>query len=119
MSAPPYIPLFAADWTADVQHLTCEEDGAYGRIIRALWRGGGRLRLTPDQFARICGLSPKRWARVAMNVLPLFQVEPDGMTITHKRVTKELEKYAALCARNKAIADAREAAKSLKPLRVV
>ena len=91
MSAPPYMKLYVAEWTADTQHLTCEQDGAYGRLVRALWRSGGEMEATPDQLARIVGMDPKAWARIAPDVLRLFRF--DGGTMSHKRLQKEAKKY--------------------------
>ena len=91
MSAPPYMKLYVAEWTADTQHLTCEQDGAYGRLVRALWRAGGEMTATPDQLARIVGMDQKAWARIAPDVLVLFRF--DGGKMSHKRLQKEAKKY--------------------------
>lgn len=94
MSAPPYIKLYIADYTADVQHLTCEQDGAYWRLLRAMWRAGGKLPYKQDKLATICGLAPKRWQEIGPDVLALFQVR--GGQLRHKRLSAELAKCEAI-----------------------
>lgn len=88
MSAPPYMMLYVADYTADVQDLTCEQDGAYWRLLRAMWRAGGTLPNRPDKLARICGLTDERWGEIGPDVMELFQ--HDGGAITHKRLFAEI-----------------------------
>lgn len=91
MSAPPYMKLYVAEWTADTQALTCEQDGAYGRLIRSMWRAGGALSADPVKLARIVGLSEKRWSEIGSDVLKLF-VRKRGL-LSHKRVRLEAKKY--------------------------
>lgn len=91
MTAPPYMMLFVAEWTADTQHLTCEQDGAYFRLVRALWRAGGEMAATPDQLARIVGVDPRHWSKIGPAVMALFHVKAG--VITHKRLKKEAAKY--------------------------
>jgi len=94
MSAPPYMPVFIADYTADVQSLSCEQDGAYWRLLRAMWRAGGVLPNTPRKLALICGLTEARWAKISDDVLELFIIVGDDLT--HGRLAVELEKASEL-----------------------
>lgn len=100
MSAPPYMKLYVADWTADTTHLSCEQDGAYGRLVRAMWRAGGSLKNDPQRLANICGLTLDRWLEIGADVLELF--DSKGEAITHKRVKKEAKKYRDTVAKNQA-----------------
>lgn len=93
MSAPPYMAVYVADYTADVQHLTCEQDGAYWRLLRAMWRAGGRLPYKPEKLATICGLTEQKWREIGPDVIDLFQVR--GGLLTHKRITLEIFKFEA------------------------
>ena len=64
MSAP-YIPLYIDDFDGATAHLTCEEEGAYMRLIKLAWRTPGcslpnddawiarKIRMTPDQFQTV------------------------------------------------------------------
>ncbi|MBC6981411.1 DUF1376 domain-containing protein [Caulobacter sp. 17J80-11] len=88
MSAPPYMPLYVADYLGDTRHLTTEQHGAYVLLLMALWRGGGRLPAEPARLARLAGLSTARWARTAGEVTAFFTVE-DG-ELTHPRLVAEL-----------------------------
>lgn len=90
MSAQPFMQVYVADYTADTQHLSCEEDGAYWRLLRAMWRSKGSLKNDPKFLARICGLTPSRWARIGPTVMELFVIE--GGCITQKRLAEEFEK---------------------------
>jgi len=82
--------VYVADYTADVQHLTCEQDGAYWRLLRAMWRAGGSLPNQPQKLANICGLSLSRWTKIAPDVMDLFRSE--NGEITQKRLSAEIEK---------------------------
>ncbi len=99
MSAPPYMKLYVAEWTADTQHLTCEQDGAYGRLVRAMWRAEGSLPADPVLLARIAGLEPRRWREISPQVLELFTLK-DGK-LAHKRLAKEAKKYRDVVSKNK------------------
>lgn len=90
MSAFPFMPVYVSVYTGDTQHLSCEEDGAYWRLLRAMWSGGGSLENTPRLLARICGLTPARWAKISPVVMALF-TETDGR-ITQKRLAAEHKK---------------------------
>lgn len=93
MSAPPYMQLYVADYTADVQALTCEQDGAYWRLLRAMWRAEGKLPNVPAKLALIVGLPLDRWTKISPDVLELFVRR--GGVLTHKRITSELVKSGA------------------------
>lgn len=86
MSAPPFMPVYVADYTADTQHLTCEEDGAYWRLLRAMWRAGGCLPASDRNLARICGLHPRAWTKMRTTILEFF-AEQNGL-ITQKRLAE-------------------------------
>jgi uncharacterized protein YdaU (DUF1376 family) len=85
----PFMQVYVADYTADVQHLTCEQDGAYWRLLRAMWRLDGILPNDPAKLARICGLSLARWAKISPDVLELLTFVDEG--ITQDRLLKEIE----------------------------
>lgn len=92
MSAPPYMPLYVADYLGDTRHLSTEQHGAYLLLLMAMWRAGGSLPADPAKLARITGMTAARWARISDDVLEFFDAE-DG-AITHGRVQKEIEKYS-------------------------
>ncbi|NEX95299.1 DUF1376 domain-containing protein, partial [Caulobacter sp. 17J65-9] len=92
MNAPPYMPLYVADYLGDTRHLTTVQHGAYVLLMMAMWRGGGRLPAEPARLARLAGLTPARWARIAAEVTAFFTLE-DG-ALTHPRLAAELDRYA-------------------------
>lgn len=84
------MPVYIAEYTADVQALTCEQDGAYWRLLRAMWRAHGSLPNDQKKLALIVGLSDERWAEIGGDVLDLFKVQ--GSSIKHLRLLAEFER---------------------------
>jgi uncharacterized protein YdaU (DUF1376 family) len=97
----PYMPLYVLDYDADTKHLTAEEDGVYGRLLRAMWHAGGRLPGDEKTLANIARLPRWRWRKLAPTIIAFFtQVDGD---LEHKRINKELKRIAAVSeARSKA-----------------
>ena len=112
MAAPPYMQVWIADWTADVQHLSCEQDGAYWRLIRAMWRNHGSLQNDPRKLAHIAGLSPKKWASICDDVLAFF--DADGDVLRHGKLTETLISVSQKSAERSAAGAKGGVAKALK-----
>jgi uncharacterized protein YdaU (DUF1376 family) len=91
MSAPPYIPLYVADYHADTTHLSRGEHGAYLLLLMAMWRAGGRLPATDDRLARLAMCTPEEWADMRSTIMEFFKRR--GGHITHKRIAAEIAKY--------------------------
>lgn len=85
--------VYIADYTADVQDLTCEQDGAYWRLLRSMWRKHGYLPKDPLKLALICGLTLEKWVEVAPHILPLFV--DCGNALSHRRLMAELHAASA------------------------
>ena len=85
------MPLYVADYLGDTTHLTTEEHGAYLLILMAMWRAGGRLPCEAAKLARFARLTPAKWARIEIDILAMFDVQPHH--IGHKRLERELAKY--------------------------
>jgi|SRR6185312_1327084 len=82
-----WMPLYIGDWDAKTKHLTCEQDGAYGRLVRFYWKNGA----PPDdnsQLRQIVGLDAAAW-RKARPVLARFFNIREGRWF-HDRVEEEL-----------------------------
>ncbi len=94
MSAPPYMKLWVGDYLADTTHLTVIEHGAYILLLMGMWRANGSLPATDAALARVARCTPKQWAEVKGQVLPLFQ--RSRSKLTHKRLAKEMAKYNAV-----------------------
>lgn len=69
MSTHPYIPLYVDDYDAHTGHLTPEEDGMYGRLLRLAWRTPG------------CSLP---------NDLPWIKRKVRAQTESHERVVERV-----------------------------
>lgn len=94
MSERPWMPVYVGDYETDTNHLTCEEDGAYWRLLRKMWVEHGRLPNIETTLARVCGLTVKRWRKIAPAVMPFFTIV-DGY-LEQKRVSEELDKAHAI-----------------------
>jgi uncharacterized protein YdaU (DUF1376 family) len=86
-----WMPLYIRDYNEDTAHLSCEQDGAYGRLLRAMWIYGG----VPDDagaLAKLCGVTRTYWIRrLQPAIKPLLLTLPDGR-LSQKRLQKEREK---------------------------
>lgn len=86
-----WMPLYIGDWDSGTRHLDCEQDGAYGRLVRHYWKNGP----LPDddaQLARIVGMELRRWKKVR-SAIQAFFIVADGIW-RHKRVDEELVRWA-------------------------
>lgn len=85
-----WMPLYVGDWDSGTRHLDCEQDGAYGRLVRHYWRNGP----LPDddlQLARIVGISRNKWQKLRAILAAFFVIEAGRWN--HKRVDEELAKW--------------------------
>lgn len=97
MASPPYMKLYVADYLGDTHHLTALEHGAYLLLLMSMWRAGGALPSDEAHLARLAKCSPKDWKEVRTTILPMFR-EAGGQLI-HKRVERELGRYADISAK--------------------
>lgn len=91
-----WMPLYIGDWDSGTRHLDCEQDGAYGRLVRHYWKNGP----LPDddiQLSRVVGMVISRWRKVRP-VLAAFFTVADGVW-RHKRVDEELVRWGEKRAR--------------------
>ena len=82
-----WMPIYVGDWDADTRDLSCEEDGAYWRLIRHYWRRGA----PPDadrKLATIVGVPLSRWVKMRPALIQFFELR-DGVWF-HKRVEHEI-----------------------------
>lgn len=100
-----WMPLYIGDWDGDTGHLDCEQDGAYGRLVRHYWRNGP-LPDDDEALARIVRMELKRWRKVRPVLAPFFIVT-DGKW-NHKRVDAEIIRWSGKKAA--AVEKARQAA---------
>ena len=86
-----WMPLYIGDWDGDTGHLSCEEDGAYMRLVRHYWRMGPPAD-NDAGLARIVRMDLRAWKKVRPAIVGYFQVG-DGFW-RHKRVDMELARWA-------------------------
>ena len=112
MTNTPFMQLYIADYLADTQHLTTEQNGAYLLLLMTMWRSGGSLPNDEKKLARIARVSLKRWHMIADEVMEFFDV--DGDVITQKRLVEELQKAVSKSEKRKTSGRLGGEAKSLK-----
>ena len=93
-----WMPLYVGDWDADTAHLDCEQDGAYGRLIRHYWKNGAPVD-DDAMLARIVRMERARWRRVRPAIAPFFEIR-DGRWF-HKRVEAELQRALQIIERRR------------------
>lgn len=86
-----WMPLYTADWDSDTAALTCEQDGAYGRLVRHYWRNGAPAD-DDVQIASIVRMNVRDWRKIRP-ILSRFFVIENGVWF-HGRVEDELAKWA-------------------------
>lgn len=89
MAAPPYMPLYVADYLADAAHLSTLAHGAYLLLLMTYWQRGKALPDDDRKLAKIARLSDEEWLALRPDVAEFFQAI-DGQW-WHKRVEGELE----------------------------
>lgn len=99
MSAPPYMPMYVADYHADTTHLGRGEHGAYLLLLMAMWRAGGRLPSDDARLARLAMCTPDEWTEIRPTIMEFFKRR--GGHITHKRISLEMAKYENRIVRSK------------------
>lgn len=90
MSERPFMQLYVSDFIGDTLHLSSEQVGAYLLLLMAMWNADGKLPNDEAKLARVARLSLKKWRSVAPDLMPFFEQDKD--TISHRRLTKELQK---------------------------
>lgn len=91
--SPPYIPLYVDDYDAATSHLTAEEDGIYGRLLRLCWRTPGcSIPAEAAWIARKIRLNQDDYERIARPVIEEFFTVSRGR-MTQKRLREEWLKY--------------------------
>lgn len=88
----PFMPLYIKDYDDDTRHLTAEEDGVYGRLLRAMWTAGGKLPNNERRLAQIARIELRRWRMLAPTIMAFFTVA--GSHIEQKRIAVELRQMA-------------------------
>ena len=90
-----WMPLYVSEWERDTGHLTNEEDGAYGRLIRWYWANGP----LPDDDKKLGSIirDHRAWKRLRPSLIGFFS-RRDGFWY-HKRVEAELARARGIIAK--------------------
>jgi uncharacterized protein YdaU (DUF1376 family) len=114
MSAPFYMPFYIDSYLGSTQArgLTTEQHGAYLLILFRMWTAGGYLPADPQKLARMAGLTPAKWGKIAPEVMSFFDME-NGQ-ISQARLLREYQRAAEISAKRSASGIAGSIAKSLK-----
>ncbi len=75
MSQAPVMPIYTDAYLADTMHLTCEQHGAYLKLLIVTWRNNGNP--LPDDNERLCrilGLTMKRWLKMRPVIEEFFDL---------------------------------------------
>lgn len=90
MSERPFMQLYVSDFIGDTLHLSTEQIGAYMLLLMAMWNAGGKLPADDAKLARVTRMSLKKWNAISGDMMSFFDIA-DG-SISHHRLTKELQK---------------------------
>jgi uncharacterized protein YdaU (DUF1376 family) len=97
----PTMPVGVDGYLADTAHLTLEQQGVHFRLQIYAWRSPGCCLPDDDaQFARMLGISLKRWATLKPSVMALWTLKDgtwvnDQVAREHEFVTGKIEKKRA------------------------
>lgn len=112
MTNAPFMQLYVADYLADTQHLTTEQNGAYMLLLMTMWRNAGSLPNDEKKLARIARVTLKRWHIIADDVMEFFDIQGD--IVTQKRLVEEFQKAVSKSEKRKTSGSLGGKAKSLK-----
>jgi len=112
VSNTPFMQLYIGDYLRDTQGLTTEGHGAYLLLLMAMWNAGGYLPADAKKLARFARCTPSRWAKIAPDLMPFFDLE-DGQ-ISQKRLLIEREKASEKSIKRAEVGSLGGRAKALK-----
>lgn len=90
MSKLPSMPFFPADFFADTAHMTGEAAAVYLVLLGHAWLRGGSLPDDDRLWGRLARVSAQKWTTIKPEILPLWQLGPDGRVL-QKRLTRDYE----------------------------
>jgi uncharacterized protein YdaU (DUF1376 family) len=97
-----WMPFYTGDFLTDTMHLGATERGIYISLIIHCWQHGSIPR-DKRKLARIAACDSRLWHMHELTVLQFFDVV-DAFSMQHRRVSKELHRYAELSNKRKAAA---------------
>ncbi len=88
MSAPPYMRLFTSDFLASTRRMTGPQQGAYLRLLVALWENDGCLPDDDTEIAAEIGYPLRAWLRLRAPILKHLEVSEGRLS--HAKLVTEL-----------------------------
>jgi uncharacterized protein YdaU (DUF1376 family) len=113
-----YYKRYPRDIYADTRFLSRADRGSYNDLLDIMWLQGGRLRFDHAELARIAGVGKRLWLTVWGKLARLFTISEDGLWVTQKRLTAEIDEARIRRTKASGAVQAREAAKSLESNKV-
>jgi uncharacterized protein YdaU (DUF1376 family) len=83
-----WMPLYVALWDATTGHLTNEQDGAYGRLVRWYWKNQRPPADDDAELASICRTDVKTWRKIRVKLAPFFTISAGFWT--HDKVERTM-----------------------------
>lgn len=98
----PYLPLYVTDYEGDTAHLSLEEDGAYNRLMRLMWRTPG-CRVPDDDkwIARKMRVDMDTFLGIVAPLIDEFLCRKNGFVFS-RRLQAEYKKVSATSKRRSA-----------------
>lgn len=90
-----WMPLLVDKYLGDTTHLTTELHGAYLLLLMSMWKFDGVLPADDEQLAPITKLPAARWRAVKPVLMKFFRPTVDGLGLTQKRLSEELQRSKA------------------------
>lgn len=103
MTSKPWMPLYIADYLADMPHLGAFESGAYLHPIMHQWQCG-KLPIDERSLACIARVQPRYWPRIRKALAPFFGNPKSGEPWVQKRTAIELRKAQEISSKRKGAA---------------
>lgn len=103
MAAPPYFKFYPSDWLESdtVQGMPLDIEGAYIRILSAMWRRGGKLANKPHVLRNILKSGPTKTRKIMAALEHEFGViYLDGEHYFNNRMNKEMNIFSEKSKKN-------------------
>ena len=93
----PYFPFYVDDWldNDDVFSMGLECEGAYIRLLAALWKRGGTLPDNPRLICNLLRIKPAKWKKIRAALVDEFGViSYENGTFFNQRLIEELKVFS-------------------------
>jgi len=88
MPAPPYMRFFVDDYCNATISLTIEEQGAYMRLLCAMWKHGGKVVHDDAVIAKILPIHINKWRKIKPRLMPFLSTDEEGHLLQSRLVAE-------------------------------